>query len=466
MIKKKTPFKLESMNLEHNIETPTPHREDLTKEKELSLINDLENVIGGAVSEVIYSKSETEIYSYLLDEHLRFEELRQPMDGPEADIPSEIETFFLNRAESNLWKIEKLRKEFEKSQRPIQYIDETDLKTTSLYDYIPKDIQKEIKNQLSMMYDPKNLRESLENEIASACPTLWTSWKVSKKNPNIEEVDKENLSILIFGKQDEETERILKENKTHITKGEELAEVLAMERARMCLSALSSKGTEQLSRTHEAKTILGEDYQLIKKQVDHLNALLEEDWKKSGGGPIEHPTTGKELICPEIIKAMNDNPCQQQIDILEKAYTFMAKRKLEGTDDKKTKENRDIAFVLASMAMLSIGKKAKAVNTLSLTRQLSNPNLSEKERKELLERVKKVGISTFHVIKKLGKIPLKAFYSLTKATANGLIRHWPMIACVALWRRVQNDDKDLYGHGRENVSLAEELRMSDLNTIR
>jgi hypothetical protein len=320
-------------------------------------------IIGEAAAGIIGSQGALNILTHVQKMFLDADEVRRPADGapnPDAEI-TEIERFIKADHPSHLLKVAELERFIEIAKQSTKIIDETDTSDTSFWDFISEDDREEITRQLEGLKSTAALKDALESEMSSLCSETWELHKNSKVDSEKERY--ERLENLLIGPDAPTREKAeLKSLKGTLLKTEELYEMLGMEKIRLTMSASLAPKEERPQKEKEAYEVMGEDFYLIKNQMDHLTKCLESDWLKCiPEEGIRTPLSGKELLCPEILSRMEGEPSEAQIKAIEDAYQWMAFKRTT-TDTSRDKTAEKTAFCLGAMQLLEMGKKSKYIN--------------------------------------------------------------------------------------------------------
>jgi hypothetical protein len=283
--------------------------------------------------------------------------LEPPLDTPET----EIEKFIKADYPSHLLKIAELENFIQISKQSTKIIDEADVSGSTLWDYIEPEVQDEIRSQLEGLKSTSAIKESLQTELKSLASKTWESHKETK--PGTENERYKHYEAMILGKDPSiKDQKDLRSVKEDILNAEEVYEMLTFEKMRMIMGATTANVEEKPKREMEAFEVMGEEFSLVKSQMEHLEKMLEIDWLKSVPDEgIQDPAKGKVLICPEIATRMQGEPSDEQIKMLEEVYSHMANRRGEATSE-RDKLTEKTAFCLASMQLVEMGKKSKYMN--------------------------------------------------------------------------------------------------------
>jgi hypothetical protein len=439
---------------------PAPSRE---------LSDAAELIILSSAGEIVNSVSSTNVLTHLEKVFLESEGKRRPLDGNKiVDYPNtDIENFMKSDHSSHLIKISDFQEAIEKSKSTIKSLDETDFSGKSLWDFIPEEEKQEIENQLFRLQSPENIRESLEEDISSICGKTWLDYKVVRDGTREENFN--HLEKLILGEERE------KENidsvRPNIESAADIAEMVAMEKARLVILATTCKDGTKAEKEKDAISLLGNDFSLIRSQIEHMKGCLDKDWAKSDPhiGAIIEPTSGKSLICPAILARMEDGePSPEQIKTLESVYNSMASRRNDDMDQ-RDRTNETIGFALASMNILEQGKTARFANILSDIRKVSKEdptmkNMDPEKKEKLSERLKKLGE---RIQKSLGwaKTPL----SWTGKGIAKTVKQWPqMLGVVFLGQAKMGLKQEMsspYGARHEHLKHIQEHGLHAIDQI-
>ena len=317
----------------------------------------------------------------------------QNMDLPaQNQPPSELKKFLMSDHDSPFLKLETLKSYLESAQQNVSIIDETDSSGKCLYDFIPDEEKQNLQSQLESLSDISNIKETLETNIQALAPEIWEDHKKIKKA--LRKENQQELESLLLGQEGdtEKNKNSLKEITQNSQEMQEVSEMICLEKCRVALNAISADTKNREEKEHEAELFLGADYPLIKAQVLHLEKCMERDWETAlkcdwaeGISPsIINPTSGVDLLCPEILSKMKE-PSAEQIKALEDFYCNMALKKTE-KESVPEKENERIAFLLGSMTVLEESKKAKFMNKILSLEDEINPELEKDSTKPDVEK--------------------------------------------------------------------------------
>jgi hypothetical protein len=300
-----------------------------------------------------------------------------PLDTPE----SELEKFIKADYPSHLLKVAELESFINMSKQGTKIIDETDVSGASLWDYIEPEVQDEILSQLEGLKSTAALKDSLKTELESLVSGTWESHKETKSGTENQRF--EHYEAMLLGKDPKiKDKRDLRSIKDDILKAEEVHEMLTFEKMRMVMATTTCPLEEKPLKESEAFDVMGEEFALIKSQMEHLEKMMETDWAKCipEDGIID-PAKGESLICPEMATRLEGNASQEQIKALEEAYVTMAGKRFPGTNG-RDKLAEKTAFCLASMQFLELGKKAKFMNAMKDIRSVTKEKIEDLEKNE------------------------------------------------------------------------------------
>jgi len=433
------------MDLNEDLKLPTKPR---TREK--SAPDDARLLVGTTAGEVIKAHGGTQILSHLIRTQTEsLSAISSPDATTQPDAPqTELERFLLSTHPSYLLKRASLEDYLDRSKQSIRIIDETDLSGTHLYDFVPPEIQKEIETQLAAMQNLKTVKETLESEISGFCGGIWSDHKTIKHGKEKEEI--EHIQILLLGPSaSPEEKKALNSVKRDLTHTSELAEMICLEKCRITTNALLAPTKTQKEREMEAESLLGMEFDLIKAQVSHLERCLNTDWIKCDPQTgIINPTSGPDLICPEIRQRMlNGEPSQPQLDALDHVYSEIARRKTTSERTDREEQNEKISFVLGSMSLLEHGKKAKYTNLLTEIREISLEKPAEEKTEE--EPAPKNWFDRLRNTMK-GKL-LNAPKPLRDGVGK-IIQQWPQLLGMHILSQAKDTDGRHFGCHEEWVS--------------
>jgi hypothetical protein len=381
-----------------------------------------------------------------------------PIDTPET----ELEKFIKADYPSHLLKIAELENFINISKQSTKIIDETDISGAALWDYIEPEVQDEIKAQLEGLKSVSAVKDSLRTELKSLASHTWESHKETLSGTEHERY--KHYETMMLGSEPKiRDQKDLLSVKSDILDAEEVYEMLALEKMRMTMAAAICSPEEKPLKEAEAFEIMGEEYSLIKSQMEHLEKTLETDWLKSVPGEgIMNPAVGKTLICPEIAARMKTEPSEEQLKALEDTYKHMADRRGEehSLRDKNTEKT---GFCVASMQFLEMGKKAKFMNAFKSIRDTS---------KEKIEEIKENAQETPDEIETPDEVSteasmLKRGLDSIKSGVGKAIKGSPGILAAQIWIMTKNKaNKEYSGHyGRQDdlVSFTKELGLARID---
>lgn len=371
-----------------------------------------------------------------------------PINTPET----EMEKFIKADYPSHLLKIAELENFIKISKQSTKIIDEADVSGASLWDFIEPEVQDEIKSQLEGLKSTASIKDSLKTELKSLASHTWESHKETK--PGTESDRYKHYETMILGKDPKIKDQIdLQSVKADILDAEEVYEMLTFEKMRMVMSSYTSKPEEAPMKEKEGFEVMGEEFSLIKSQMDHMEKLLEIDWLKSVPDEgIQEAAKGQILICPEMAARMDGEPSDEQIKVLEEVYSHMANKRTEGGTN-RDKLTEKTGFCLASMQLLEMGKKAKYMNVFQEIRKASKekiedilktadkstPGLEPDEAREAIESKadKEGGVRGM----------LKSGMSKVKGGVGKMIKGCPAVLAAQLWVMTKDkSSKEFSGH--------------------
>jgi hypothetical protein len=316
-------------------------------------------------------------------------EKSKPMDGPSLEEnPSELKAFLKSDHSSPFLKRESLKESILAAQQAASFIDETDTSGQSLYDFLPVGEKEILKASLETLNNPEIIKETLETNLNALAPNLWEDHKEIKKE--LAKTQTTLIETLLLGENATEKEKAAMKDMLKQSKGiQETSEMTCLEKCRIAFSALNAPSKAKEEKEQEATQFLGEDYPLLKAQILHMEKCLKKDWEKScaensqeGISPsILNPTSGKALICPEILAKMQ-SVSEEQIQMLEDAYSNMAFRKEEENNPEEA-ENERISFMIGAMTLIEQGKKAKYINKIQgMEKEAPSPTIEDLDNQE------------------------------------------------------------------------------------
>lgn len=437
-------------------------------------------VIASLAGDVVSSQGNIAVLDYMKQLHLESESRRSPMDGPETtDSPiSGIEAFFLSDHTSHLSKIASLEDQLEKSQRAVQILDETDFSGKTLYDFVPTEMKDELENQLNSLKERANIRESVESEVGAFCGEIWDDYKRTKSKT---EPDRKILreTLLLGPDAPKKEKKDLDAASKTFDEIETLGELIGLEKARLVMRALNANTKEFPEKAADAEKILGSDFGLICAQVAHMEDTLQKDWEDpTARDGIIDPTQGKSLLCTEILNRMEPlkdkdgkptaekNASDEQIKSLEDAYMDAASRKTN-SELPRDRTNRKIAFVLAAMQVMELGKRARVGNLLKTVRELDTPEINlDMDSEEAKENPGKNRLSRW--IKEKGLAAGKKILSLPKQGVGAVAKQWPQALFLGaighMWKQNMDVDGKHYGGQEQHVAFMKEA-LGELNSV-
>lgn len=320
-------------------------------------------------------------------------EKTSPMDGNPTpnSLPPELNRFLFSDHASHLLKLEELEQYIAFSKQNITMIDATDTSGKTLYDFIPKESQKEIEDQLIRLSSTTNIKKALRADINSLAPLLWEDHKKIKAQliPTLNLETKELfLGANASKKTTQDFENFLQEpDSLNI---QEVSELVCLEKCRVAMAALTSSPKNKKEKEAEAKMLLGEDYPLLEAQMNHLQDVLQKDWNLANqthaDGQLTQPiipSSGVELFCPKILSRMKNGPSADQIKTMDECFASVAYRKTD-TDSPEFTNNSKVAFLLSSMNVLEQGTRGRSLNRLLtppeiMGTDITSPNESSTE---------------------------------------------------------------------------------------
>jgi hypothetical protein len=387
-------------------------------------------MIGEAAAGIVGAQGALNILKHVQKMFLEGDEIRRPSDGapnPDAEL-TEIERFIKADHPSHLLKVAELERFIEIAKQSTKIIDETDTSGSALWDYISEDDREEITRQLEGLKSTAALKDALETEMSSLCADTWSAHKSAKAGSEKERF--ERLENLLLGPEASLKEKAeMKGHKNTILKAEELYEMLGMEKIRLVMSATTASKEEKLQKEKEGYEVMGDDFYLIKNQMNHLEKCLEMDWLKCiPEEGIRTPLSGKDLISPEILSRMNGEPSEDQIKAIEDAYQWMAfKRNPDMTSRDKVAEQT--AFCLAAMQVLELGKKSKYINVF---REIQSVSKEKSQEAKLLGRNEPVPPPLPDEYKD-GKENMKGGGAWAGGGILRVLKQYPAVLATQLW---------------------------------
>jgi hypothetical protein len=319
-------------------------------------------IVGETASGLIGTQGSLNILRHVQKLFLQNDEARRPKGISNEDYPpTEIERFVKADHPSHLLKVAELERFIEIAKQSTRIIDETDISGAAIWDYISEDDREEINRQLEGLKSTAALKDALEAEMANICSDTWQSHKETKTGSEKERYERlENLLIGPDASTKEQAE--LRQVRSEILKTEELYEMLGMEKIRLVMNAATAPDELKLEKEKNAYEVLGNDYYLIKNQMEHMENCLKKDWLKCMADEgITTPLSGKALIGPELSTRINGEPSEEQIKALEESYSWMAFNRKENHSSRDSLAEKT-AFCLSAMQVLELGKKAKFIN--------------------------------------------------------------------------------------------------------
>lgn len=385
-------------------------------------------------------------------------QVHPPLDTPE----SELEKFVKADYPSHLLKVAELENYIKLSKQSTKIIDETDITGAALWDFIDPEVQEEVQSQLEGLKSTAALKESLSTELQGLMSNTWQTHRETK--PGTESERFQQYEAMFLGKEPRIKEkRDLGTLKDEILSVEEIHEMLTLEKLRLIMSSLTCKPEEKTNKEKEGFEVMGEEFSLVRSQIDHLEKMLEVDWLKSVPEEgISDPTKGESLICPELLARMKGKPSKEQMDSLNQAYSLMADKRFEGTNS-RDKLAEKTAFCIASMEFLEIGKKAKFMNSMMQIRAVSEEKIEDKlngvgapkEVESTPDELEKQKEMASEGIKKAGKGVAK------------MIKACPAILAAQLWvmtkNKSANEYSGHYGSMADSAQFAQQLGLSRLD---
>lgn len=409
---------------------------DRDRKKENPIPSDRELYIAGLTGELIVAHGQTSVLQSMRESHEMWEKTEQlNRDGRKE--PSKIEQFLTNDNPSHLTKIANLEAQIAKSRRTVEILDETDFSGKSLYDFVPKEIQEELKEQLEGLKDWESIKETIEGEIGAACGEVWDDYKTKKGETK--KARKDLLESLLLGNNPPEGEKKgLQSSWKQITEVEGLGELIGLERTRLVVRALNATPRDYPEKAADAEKILGKEFGWIAEQVAHMENCLDKDSIENTDGI--NLTEGVDLLCPALAEKMEKNEdgtpriAPEQLLALEEAYLNASAHKGDG-ETPQDRTSRKISFVLAASEILERGKQATLANTLKAIREMEAPEksdvlpppLPEEEKSDLSKKIREKGIGKIADSKKEGE-----------KGVGKIVAQWPqalfLMAVAKLWK--------------------------------
>lgn len=392
----------------------------------LNVLDHLQNIV---ISEDTKRRSDTK-------------ELGSGKDAPET----ELEKFVKADYPSHLLKIAELENMINLSKQSVRIIDETDISGDQLYDHVEAEVQDEVRAQLEGLKSISAIKDSLKTELKSLASNAWESHKETKLGTENERY--KHYETMILGNDPKiKDQKDLKTVKDDILGAEEVYEMLTFEKMRMTMGASLCSPEEKPQKEMEAFEVMGEEFSLIKSQMEHMEKMLEIDWLKSVPGEgIQDPAKGVTLICPELLARMDGDPSDDQIRVINEAYDIMAKKRDESLNN-RDKIAEKTSFCLASMQFLEMGKKAKFMNAFKEIRNVSKEKIEEIKggiQNDELANLEETPTPDENESK---KELLKEGLQSVKAGVGKMIKACPAVLAAQIWVMTKAKSKDEYaGH--------------------
>lgn len=385
-------------------------------------------IIGETLSGLVGTQGTLNILRHVQKTFLENDGKRRPKGISNEDAPiTEIEKFVKTDHPSHLLKVAELEKFIEIAKQSTKIIDETDISGATIWDYISEDDKEEISRQLEGLKSTAALKDSLEAEMSSICYETWESHKDAKSGSEKERY--ERLENLLLGPEPSTKEQAeLRVVKSDILKTEELYEMLGMEKIRLVMSAATAKDADKLEKEKQAYEVMGDEYYLIRNQMEHMEKCLTMDWLKCiPDEGIRTPMNGKALLSPELSTRMDGEASEEQISALEENYEWMAYNRKENVSSRDILAEKT-AFCLAAMQVVEMGKKAKY---MEVSKQI-NKTAKEKSQEARFSSDESVPPPIPDEYLK-PKENMKDGAQRTGAGVGRMLKQWPQMLAMHIW---------------------------------
>lgn len=318
---------------------------------------------------LVSTQAQIDLLNHLQAEHLKQQELTRSLSrNPNQSAPlSQLEAFLDSSHISPLVNLSTYEKVLKITKIPIELLDPSDTSGQTLWDYVPKNLQEELKAHLETAKTQEAIQQSLKSQVERYSPKLWDDYLQKEAA-----TQHETLTLLrqqLLGINDPEADQ---EFLPELPRTKHTEALLCLEKTRILVGALTAD-SEQTRKEAEAVAlqVLGpDDFSLYKDQVTHLQNLLDSR-RTHPNAPLEDPAD--QLLSNSFKTIFPNGLSKGQISTLQTTFQQLSQNPPQDIDDVK---NQTISCIIATLSVHQQGLKASICNDFQSIRKTKDAEIA------------------------------------------------------------------------------------------